>query len=129
MVEEYLFVWVQPELNFDVNAFAKHIESPGEFCYYNICASHLNLSVSSDKVLETVINHLQSNDSDVGGLKTFTAEIQVDYAKIMSLMRLCLTNKKMGPPVGEIRDLLGHDKFIAYLKHALNYIRQTHKQN
>ena len=57
----------------------------------------------------------------IGEIKNYSNSNQLKYSHVLHFLRLSLMNKKTGPPVTEIFELIGHTRVIQYLENAKNY--------
>lgn len=54
---------------------------------------------------------------------------QIKFSTYMKLLRLALTNLKVGPPVAEVIELLGKERSIRHLTGALEHIATPLQSN
>lgn len=131
-VDEIGFVWNEPELNWNCKRFAS-LKNLGNYlivlfrylsmlmCYYFI---HLDdLCHGCCDLVSKEWDASESRLLRVAFLKNFCESKGADFRNFFSLVRLCLSNKTHGIPIGQMLFALGKEEFIRRVQRGFQYTR------
>ncbi|XP_074602341.1 putative glutamate--tRNA ligase, mitochondrial isoform X2 [Brevipalpus obovatus] len=108
--DEIGFVWDEPELSWNCKRFAslKNLDDLCEGCCDLVSKEW---DASGSRLLR------------VGFIKNFCESKDVDFRNFFSLVRLCLSNKTHGIPIGQMLFALGKEEFIRRVQRGFQYTR------
>lgn len=115
LIEEFAYIWTCPRFDFDITKLSNHLGDLSSILEDTIC----------------LVDELESTGfvPKLDAFRGFCAERNLNFSKYMQLLRYATTNSKEGPPITDVLEILGGEKFCSYLKEAANYVKSDATRN